>query len=241
MSVISALADTVSRKPNPRKYPANRPLKAPLVRAKLDTTLAELEKLKSRHPDAALRATLGEDGGAEAFHELRDQIAEQEQIVAVLTSALGAAEADDNTLRQQQIAALRANEIVEVKRLLDKRDAAAQTFAVAVENAVAAYRAMVEAGLKAGDRAGRLLNDRQAAIGMRVERQELYQAAALELHRQSVEWPIRPGNELIPVFPYDRSVTVGGTVYDRGDLKPLADDLRQRSSDLVAVLKGKQE
>ena len=116
MSVISALADTVSRKPNPRKYPANRPLKAPLVRAKLDTTLAELEKLKSRHPDAALRATLGEDGGAEAFHELRDQIAEQEQIVAVLTSALGAAEADDNTLRQQQIAALRANEIVEVKQ-----------------------------------------------------------------------------------------------------------------------------
>jgi hypothetical protein len=207
---------------------------------KLDAATARLTELHRQQPDIALAATLEEPGADEELRALQVQMTEQETTIAVLQSALGAAERADQQLIQQQRAHLHRAAVLTLKRHLEKRDAAALSFSVAMENAVAAYREMVAAADAAMRSAQPLMQQSSPYItGARLIPRELYAAAAQEMRRLSSPFPITPENSLLPKFPYDPGAA-GSTLENIGSFRPLADDLRGRTEGLIDQLTGKE-
>jgi hypothetical protein len=130
--------------------------------------------------------------------------------------------------------------VLTLKRHLEKRDAAALSFSVAMENAVNSYRQMVAAADAAMRSAQPLMQQSSPYItGARLIPRELYTAAATEIRRLSSPFPITPENSLLPKFPYDPGAA-GSTLESPGSFQPLADDLRTRTEGLLQELTGKE-
>jgi hypothetical protein len=98
MSVIENVRKKLGRPPIPRGDATT----AARVQEKIEAATARLTELARQHPDIALAATLEEPGADQALADLQGRMAEQEKAIAVLQSALGAAERADQQLIQQQ-------------------------------------------------------------------------------------------------------------------------------------------
>jgi len=236
MSIVENVRKKLGRPPIPRGDATT----AAKVQEKIDAAAARLGELASQHPDLALAATMEAPGADEALADLQAKMAEQDKLISTLQSALQAAERADAALIQQQRAHLHRAAVLAVKRHLEKRDAAAQTFSVAIENAVQAYREMVAAADHAMRSAQPLMQQSSPFItGARLIPRELYSAAAQEMRRLSSPWPITPENSQFPMFPYDPSAA-GSTLENVGSFQPLADDLKRRTEGLLGELTGKE-
>jgi hypothetical protein len=234
-----SIVDTVKRLGRP-PIPRGDATTAARVQEKLDAAIARLTELHRQQPDIALAATLEEPGADEELGTLQGRMAEQEKLIATLQSALAAAERADARLIAAQRAHLHRSAVLTLKRHLEKRDAAAQSFSVAMENAVNSYRQMVAAADAAMRSAQPLMQQSSPYItGSRLIPRELYAAAAQEMRRLSSPFPITPENSLLPKFPYDPSAA-GSSMENVGSFQPLADDLKRRTEGLIDQLTGKE-
>jgi hypothetical protein len=231
MSITDSLKRRIGRPPMP-----TGPDLAPSVQAKIDDATARIRAIQQDIPAASLDAVQEVEGAADRLAGLQSQLAAVGAELATLQHAFGEAEQVDKRKWAQQRAAIHRSSWLAVKKHLEARDAAAQTMSVSIENAVQAYREMVEAADKAM-RAGQVLASQNLATsGHRLAQSELYKAASFELFRLGTPWPVQPGDRT-KVFPFDKSVTS----QIRGEAgRPLAEELRQRSADLLAELDGSE-
>jgi hypothetical protein len=228
MSIVENLKKRIGRPPMP-----TGPDLAPSVQAKIDDATARIREIQQEIPAASLDAVQELDGAAERLAGLQSQLAAVGAELATLQHALGEAEQQDRRKWQQQKAAIHRSAWLAVKRHLEARDDAAQSMSVHLENAVQAFRDVLDHADKAL-RAGQALAPR-TLIGDKLLPAELYRATATELRRLGDEWPKQANSP--PAFPTDRQAGIPL----RSDIHvPLADDLRRRSADLLAELDGSE-
>jgi hypothetical protein len=231
MSIVENLKKRIGRPPVPVG-----PDLAPSVQAKIDDATARIRAIQQEIPAASLDAVTEVEGAADRLARLQSHLAAVGDELATLQHAFGEAEKQDRRKWQQQRAAIHRSSWLAVKRHLDARDAAAQTMSVAIENAVQAYRDMLDHADKAMRAGAALASTDLQTAGHRLAPSELYKAASLELFRLGTPWPVQPGDRN-KAFPFDKGVT--SQIRSEAG-RPLAEELRQRSADLLAELDGSE-
>jgi hypothetical protein len=229
-----SITETIKRRIGRPPVPVGPDL-APSVQAKIDDATARLRALQTEIPSASLDAVTEQEGAGDRLARLQSQLAVVDAELATLRHALGQAEQVDKRKWQQQKAAIHRSAWLAVKKHLEARDAAAQTMSVAIENAVQAFRDMIEAADKAMRAGAPLASQNLQTSGHKLAVSEIYRATATELRRLGEEWPKQPNSPA--AFPTDRQAGIPL----RSDIQvPLADELRRHSADLLAELDGSE-
>jgi hypothetical protein len=142
MSIRTTISAALGTKPR-------APATAAEIKARLAAQDAAVRDLERRHAQVSLAWAVGEDGAAGALQTIDGELEAARREGRALQAALALAQ--DKAVQEEaaRIAALQATQIRAVEQHLGQRDKAAAELAVAIENAVSAYRRLLDRSAKA--------------------------------------------------------------------------------------------